>query len=386
MAEALLALKERHPRATQLASIIAPAVLADQIAGHGQLAKNDVQRLLTLAGNAWLHADLPSSGLPGAGGQDLTTHDAVLQGQLPEPGHWPILDAVTLDNGMYLVALGEAGAAIVDRHGKLTARFSVPAQRLVIAHSRQIALAMAPRDQAWRVSRLDIANRRASDLGMAEFEHVATEFDGIAWTVASDSRLRVLDTQNSLHEVLWQVTDLPGRVRALSVNTQVEQIVVAPKHGEPEVWRYSLPLRRLTARGESVPEGSSENSHLLLNPSGGVVDVWIRPDATGALSLAYKLHGRTFQVAWTHPDPAQALKLAASIGGAWLVVAVIDPIRTHWHAIALGTGRIHASLVWPTAAQSHARMVQGHWVVCDAQGRIWSVDTKTSVVRSLSVR
>jgi hypothetical protein len=387
MAEALLALKERHPRVTQLANLIAPALLADQGSGRGLLTQNEAARLAALARNAWLDADLPSGGLRGAAIQDLTTRPEALQGQLPDPGALPVLDAVALDDGQHLVALGESGAAVVDAHGKLVARYAVPAQRIVIARSRQVALALALRDRVWRVSRIDLAQRRTTDLGVAELGHITTEFDGIAWTVAGGSRLRVLDTQHSLHEVLWQVTDLPGQVRALSVNSNVEQLVLVGDRGEPELWRYNLPQRRLVARGEAVPERVSDTSLMLLNPNGGVVEVWTQADAGGALSLAYRLHGKTFSVAWAHLQALPAAQLSASISGGWLVAGVADPALTHWLVIALGTGRLHACVAWPTEAQPRARVTQGrHIVVSDLQGRLWSVDSITGRMKSVSVR
>jgi hypothetical protein len=384
IAEALLAQKERHPRAIQLARIVAPALLADQGAARGRLARNDLQRLITLAGDPWLTADIPGGGLPNTSTQDLTLGTTPLQGQLPEAGSLVILDAVALHDGQHLIALGEAGAVIADAHGKIVARFAVPAQRIVIAHSRQVALVMALRDRVWRVSRLDLANRRVGDLGMAELEYVATEFDGIAWTVAGGTRLRVLDTQHSLHEVLWQVADLPGQVRSVSANARVEQVVVHGDHGAPELWRYLLPQRRLLARGEAVPERVSEDSVQLLNPNGGVIDVWHATDERGSASICYRLHNRNFSIPWPHVT-AEGMPLEAQVAGAWLFVGLGDEASIHWCAIALATGRVHANIDWPAAARPRVRLADGCCVVFDTQGRLWSLNTTTSEMKGLSL-
>jgi len=385
LASALLALKGQHPQATRLARIVVPATLADQGAGRGRLARNDLQRLITLAGDAWLDADLPAGALPSGGLLDASSHRAPVQGDLPEAGALALLDAVALDDGQYLVALGEAGALIVDSHGKQVARFAVPAQRIVIAHSRQVALVMAQRDRVWRVSRLDLANRRVADLGVAELQHTANEFDGIAWTVAGGTRLRVLDTQNSLHEVLWQVTDLPGQVRGLSVNSQVEQVVIEDPQGALELWRYALPQRRLLARAEAVPVAASERSVRLLNPNGGVIDVWHDTDATGNVAVSYRLHGRTLSIPWSHVT-AEGMPLEVQVAGAWLSISLADETSTHCCVVALGTGRVHANIEWPTASRPRLRFTGGHCVVFDSQGRLWGLDIATSVMRGLCVR
>lgn len=386
VAEALLALTERHPRAAQLARIVAPGLLSDQGAGRGQVGRNDLQRLLSLAGDAWLDADLPAGPLPSRALQDLTLAATPLQGRLPDPGGPAILDAVALEDGQHLVALGEAGALIVDPHGKTVARFAVPAQRIIIAQSKQVALVMARRDRVWRVSRLDLARRRVTDLGMAELEYTATEFDGLAWTVAGGTRLRVLDTQRSLHEVLWQVGDLPGQVRALSVHDHLEQVVLRDERGALELWRYVLPQRRLQARGEALPERVlSEQSLQMLHPGGGVIELDRTPREDGSESLRFHLHGNTSTIAWPQAT-AEGLPLQAHVAWPWLLVGLGDETRTHWSAIALATGRAHAGIAWPTASQPRARLAGGHCVVFDAQGRLWSLDTATSGMRSLSVR
>ena len=252
MAQAILALQTPHPQAAKLARVIGPGLLADQATDHARLSRHELQRVMGLGGDVLFEVDAPLAQLPTAQVKSLVSHATVLNGAVPDAGGLNIHDAVVLDDGRYLVALGEAGAAVVDSRGKLLARFAVPAYRIVIAHSRQVALVMAPRDRLWRVSRLDLTHRRVVDLGVAELGHVAFEFDGIAWTVAAGSRLRVLDTQHSLQDVLWQVADLPGTAVGLSSQADLEQVILAVDPGRLELWRYGLPLRRLLSRGEPV--------------------------------------------------------------------------------------------------------------------------------------
>jgi hypothetical protein len=385
VAQALLALKERPARVLQLARILLPAVLADQTQGNARLGKGDLQRLVALAADPWLRADLPPGPLPATPVQGLGLAKTALRGQCPDAGSLAILDAVALDDGRHLVALGEAGAAIVDRHGRIAARFAVPAERIVIAHNQQMALVLARRDRVSRVSRLDLAKRTVQDLGMAELTHVATEFDGIAWTVASGSRLRVLDTQHALQEVLWQVADLPGQVRALSVNANVEQVVLEDEQGNMETWRYALPMRRLLARGESMPQRPPHTAMRLLNPNGGVIDITLAPDEQGRSCIAYRLHTRTFPL---EPVPAHADvtgDVHAVVDASWMLLCVSGHKRSQLYVVSLGDGQVRAKLGWPAQAQPQIRLCAGHCMVFDAQGRLWSMDTASSAAKCLTL-
>ncbi len=385
VAQALLALNERPARALQLARIVLPAVLADQYGAHGQMNKGDMQRLVTLAADPWLQADMPHVPLPAMTTQRLGLATTALRGQLPDAGSLAILDAVALDDGRHLVALGEAGAAIVDSHGKVVARFAVPAERIVIAHNRQLALVLAQRDRVSRVSRLDLAKRAVLDLGMAELAHVATEFDGIAWTVASGTRLRVLDTQHSLQEVLWQVADLPGQVRSLSVNANVEQVVLEDERGNMELWRYSLPWRRLLARGDTMPARLPNTALRMLNPNGGVIDVTMAPDDQGRACIAYRLHTRTFTLEPAFNRADLTGEVHAVVDATWLLLCIKGQQQSQVHVVSLSDGQVRAKLGWPALAQPQIRLCAGHCMVFDAHGRLWSMDTASSVAKSLTL-
>lgn len=384
VAQALLALNERPAQVKQLARIVLPAVLADQ-ARHGRLTKTDLQRLVTLAADPWLQADLPNAALPAVTPQGLGLTKTTMLGQCPDAGSLAILDAVPLDDGRHLVALGEAGAAIVDRHGRITARFAVPAERIVIAHTRQMALVLAQRDRVSRVSRLDLAKRQVQDLGMAELAHVATEFDGIAWTVASGTRLRVLDTQHGLQEVLWQVADLPGQVRGLSVNAHVEQLVLEDQQGNLELWRYGLPLRRLLARGETMPQRLPHTALRVLYPNGGVIDITLAPDDQGRACVSYRLHTRTFALEPFAGHAELTGEVHAVVDASWLLLCVSGHTRSQVVVVSLSDGQVRSKLDWPAQAQPQIRLSAGHCLVFDAQGRLWSIDTTSSVARSMTL-
>ena len=195
-----------HTEASRgLVAVLMPALLADQSQGRGRFDKKTMQSLMRLNPDTLLQADLPGGELPGTEARPLLKQPALLSVEAPTAGSHPALDAVLLDEGRYLVATGEAGALMTDATGRVLARFAVPAYRLVVAHSGQLALALAQRDGLWRVSRIDLVQRQVSDLGLSEIDHFAGEFDGIGWTVARGRRVQVIDTGRSLRDVLWQV-------------------------------------------------------------------------------------------------------------------------------------------------------------------------------------
>jgi len=383
MSQALFALKQTDARITKLGRVIAPAVLADHGAGRGSLSRNDLQRLISIANDPWLTADLMNASLPAADTAALAVSARTVQGRLPDAGSISLLDAAPLDDKLFLVAFGEAGAAIVNRHGKIVSRFAIPAEQIVIAHSRQVALAIARRDRVCRVSRLDIANRRVVDLGMAELGHIGTEFDGIAWTVADGSRLRVLDTQHSLHDVLWQVTYLPGEVCDLSVNSRVEQVKLKSGSAQHSLWRYALPQRRLLARDEVVSAAVSDGSVQLLGPNGGVIDVWLNVAASGE-TLMFRLHGRTQSVVWNHTH-AEGDPIRAQVAGPWLLVGLGDESTIHWCLISLSTARVCAEIDWPADTTPKARLSADDVILFDTRGRLWALDTTTCIETSIGI-
>jgi hypothetical protein len=385
IAVALLALKDSHPRARQLARIVLPAILGDQSRVDGLLTKSDLQGLITLAADPMLRADLPNGTLPVRAAQELRLNREPLKGRLPEAGGLAIRDAVALDDGQHLVALGEAGAVVIDLRGKIVARFAVPAERIVIASSKQVALVVAQRDRLSRVSRLDITKRRSTDLGLIELAYSTQEFDGISWTVGRGNCLRVLDTQNSLHEVLWQVADLPGQIRGLSANENAEQIVIEGDGGVLELWRYALPMRRLLARGEELPNVMDNTTFRVLNPNGGVIDVVSEQDAHGGTSISYRLHTRIFHIASGLFMGEPAPQLTGGVSHSWLYLSIRGLEQNHFLVVSLGDGQVRASFDWPSAAQPQMRITSGHCIVFDAQGRLCSLDITTSAIKPLSI-
>jgi hypothetical protein len=383
VAEALLAQREQSAETSRLASLLTGAILADHALGRGRLGRKELQDLVAKANDPLLMADLPSPSLPGAAREPLLRQSTPLRLVAPEAGTQAILDAVPLDADRYLIALGEAGCIIVDRFGRTLARFAVPCEKLVIASSRQVALALARRDTLWRVSRLDLANRRIADLGMLACRFFADEFDGIAWSVATEDRLYVLDTERSLREVLWQVSVAPARITALTHSPQLEQIVVNDGTAAM-LWLYLLPERRLVARDQRI-EPSPVAQFQVLSAGGFHVDGWVGATAAGTVAIHLHQNGQVRQFPLDDgPAPDGAV---AAAGTSWIMVGVAGAdARLRWHLIYHGNDGISAEIDWPDPLAAGTRQAGADCVMFDRRGRLLHLDTMTSRTIGLTLR
>ena len=367
----------------RLAALLAGAVIAD-LAGEGppvSLESAAAKRLVDLAGDAALSADLPSSAWPGRAPTPLQLVQGTVGWFAPAAGTHAVLDAVALPDGEFLVALGETGAVRIDARGQWRARFPVPAQQLVISGDGRSALALARRERVWRVSRLDLVRGRAEDLGMHEFEAFARSFDGIGWTVASDRRVQVLDTTRGLAEALWQVGDLPGPVLAIDVHLGTECWVMGTGDSL-EQWTYALPARRLTRR-DPLPRPGPQAGARLLASGVGVIEFETSEAGDTARALKLAPGGRSQTLPWHGKDAL----LAAD--ATWL--ALREPVADDAaeQAIALVTfniGRVHGRWFWPRDARVNVRLQGDTWVLFDDQGRVSAVSLHTSQARGVSVR
>lgn len=382
LAVALNAASEHTSASRGLVAVLMPALLADQSQGLGRLDKKALQSLMRLNADTLLQADLPGGELPGIEAKPLARQSPALRFEAPAAGAHEVLDAVLLDEGRYLVAIGEAGALMTDGAGRVLARFAVPAYRLVVAHSGQLALALASRDGLWRVSRIDLVQRQVSDLGLSDIEHFAGEFDGIGWTVARGRRVQVIDTGRSLQDVLWQVSDLPGVVTDLSATRNVEQFIVEDDALGPSLWRYQCPQRRLLSR-EPLAVSPSSMSRRLLHPQLGSLILRGESQEDGLFELSWLgLNGMGGQVRFLTTDPGE---LQSWIDSDWIVLRLFDATRDVLFRQLRG-GAVGASVSWPPEAAVRARAVPNGWLLFDDQGRVLHLDTERSTTAGFAIR
>ena len=371
----------------RLAALVAGAAIAD-LADPGpprSMTDKDTRRLVEMAADPALSADLPQAGWPGRSATPLASSPGTAGWFAPEAGTHAVVDVVALPDGELLVALGEAGAVRVDARGRWRARFAVPVHQLVIASDGRSALGLARRERVWRVSRLDLARGQVTDLGMHEFDAFARGFDGIGWSVAIDRRVQVLDTSRGLREALWQVTDLPGPVIALDASDDTEIWVM--RSGDAfEQWNYALPGRRLRERTTlPAPEPDLGAAGRLFVGGVGVLEfTQDTPHAETARVRALHQPGTAWKdVPWHGHDAV----LGAA--GAWMALRepVADGAREQTIALVnFTTGRLHGRWIWPTGAAVRMRHHHGIWLAFDDQGRVSILTVDNADLRGVSIR
>ncbi len=321
------------PESRALARPSARALLRDA-AVLSEVAHTDLAKIVDYAQDRALRTDMPE--LPkwkGASADPVNLRIAP-----SDRGRTPVHDAVFLASGKTLAALGESGVRLLSREGRELAPFDVPATRLVISDSGASALALAPRGDVWRISRIDLATRLADSWCDARLTAFAEDFDGSLWFAADGDELLLLDTRAKRLESFWHTTDVGRRI--LSISRSPSRCRVLTEAPAVHEWIYELPAITLRSRDPlpALPEG-----HL----------------PVAALS-------EQFQVVCFGED------------GHWCV-------RATWRATGNEVARIELGGV-ESAQSAGVRLSDGVLTVCDLRGRIVVVDlVERRVVRDLRV-
>jgi hypothetical protein len=384
------------PTVRRLAGFMAGVVLADHAAGTDVLAAGALDRLVQLAGDAVLSADLPAlrGAAFGSPPQPLLSRIEALQLTAPPPGLQSIVDAVPLPDGEFLVAFGEAGVARIDAHGRRLAHFPVPALVLVPADDGHGAIALARRERVWRASRIDLTYGSAVDLGLHAFDAFAECYDDSGWTVAVGDRVQVLDVRAAgLNDALWQVAQLPGPVLAIDRADDHERWILrdAAVPGGLQQWVYRLPGRRLMTRDPVPPPQDDDQARArVLVRGAGLAE--FRPDEADGRLVRVRL--------LAHDGPRGDYPAGLPLAEARFVLAAEsmavlartasdepeDAVGATLEFVDMNTGTIRARLPWPSDAQPVVRLRRDTWVAFDARGRLVALDARTSRVTALCLR
>lgn len=390
LAEALLQNKDQLQALAWLSGAMIQAILADQANGHGRFSNNNLQTLVKMSQDSLLQADLPGMALLPVPRTGLEHVKDPHEWTAPPRGSRSISDVVALEGSRYLLALGEAGAVVIDATGKTLSHFAVPAQNIVMAHSRQVALVLARHDGVWRISKLDLVNRSATDLGVLMFNTYARSFDGTAWTIGRDQQVRVVDVDRGF-ATLWHVSDLPGTIIHINDDAHHENWWLQGPRNSTEFWHYSLPSRRLVSR-EPMPARDHEDSDQLFSPSGQVTEYRVKhmPGEDPILVLegtndrkGYRLPGCARTGADEGDDPVILFPFEH-----WLVVGYItQDQQTLYHFIHRDTDRLCAVIEWPVNDfyEMNVRCRGADWLLFDREGRLSHVNTDEGVQRTISL-
>lgn len=239
--------EQRADHRPVLAAATVRALLADGAAGH-PLGSVNLDKLLKASRNTTLRTDLPP--LPTA-----TVPTGTLSWQFADVGTQRIHAAAISTQGYLLLALGEAGVALLHADGREIHRFACPADGLAVADHGQLAIAIMRRGRVRVLNRLHLAQRRLEPWGEIPAGHwFAPDFDGQRWAVLVSNdllqnSLLLLDVLAAQPRVLWRVGDLPGLLAArrdpdyLRLLTEFD-----PESGAAECWNYEMSTLLLRGR------------------------------------------------------------------------------------------------------------------------------------------
>jgi hypothetical protein len=383
LAMALLSIKETGVATAALATAIFPRLLADRLVGRNRMTNVQMAILLKQTGDPFWRADLPALELPEVPRPTpLAQVGSTICWRAPSPGLQSISDVALLSDHRYAIAQGEAGVAIFNSYAKELRRYGVPADRLVIADSGRVALAMAKRDSVWRITRIDLVSDQVTDLGVLPLDHFADSFDGIGWTVVSDGRLLVLDTTRTVRDVMWHVSDLPGLVTLLNRGEKNENVVVQTSEGF-ELWRYELPGRRLKQR-DPLPSQEEDEGITLMQHSGIPFRVSLRTvsgDEGEFLGISWKWAREVVSV--TVPMPDFQNGIVARMEDAWLIAGLDYSAHFSWFLLNLDRRKIGVEVIWPSPRTPRMRITGSEILFFDEGGRILHISTADASVKEI---
>lgn len=386
LAEALLATNARNPTLARMAAALLPPLAADAVDGRHRLGKKNFDRLLALADDPFLKADVP----PLPGGASTPARAPVWQRAqpltcaAPPAGLMPVLDVGVLEDGRYLLALGDAGVVVCDRRGRIRQRFTAPATRVVVADGGRIALAVAQRESVSRITRLDLVRRIETDLGAMRLDMHAATFDGVAWSAFADGRILVIDTTKSLRDVLWHVGDLPGPLLAARFGRTQELYLFDTPRGA-ECWMYETPSRRLRHR---EPAELVEGMPLSLRVPAEVLQPERIVPGMDRVHVGWRAHGHAASIdlpaAGTTPESFDGLLFRSVESG--VLLGARDGDELCFTLCRLHSGSAAAEVRWPAiSAAPVLRESDEHLLLCDVEGRVLHLSLADGAVTTFSL-
>ncbi|KAB7781821.1 hypothetical protein NB699_003823 [Xanthomonas sacchari] len=381
LANALLAIGGNSAALRRLAACVLPAVAADCSAGRNGLGRSDLERLLKMAADPCLKSDMPPWRVAQAGQPTpFWRLRSPLALALPAAGVQRIHDAAVLPDRQYLVALGEAGAAVLDAHGRVVQHYAVPAYRLVLAASGQVALALAPRERVSRIARLDLTTRSSIELGALALQFAAPTLIGTGWTVVVDGRILVIDVGKGLMEVLWHVGDLPGSIVAAAFFEDCEVFLVRTAETLQE-WTYMLPHRRLRGRDDIVLQ---PDVPVMPHRLGGMQQPRLEVNEDGANAFVFR-NGNARGVCVLPPMPSETVDARFVALEHGMLAGVRLDQASRYFIVRFSDGDRIADLALPSGLSLQAREQPGHLLLFTEDGRLLDIDLSLALAHALSL-
>ncbi len=390
----IFALQQQYttPPPAALIHLWTPFLLADWQQGKLQLAPKELRKWVDWSQNALLRADLPKiSAQESASAQSQAQWaHTELKLDAPDPGLWHLHDVMPLSSGRTLLALGESGLVMIDDAQQVLLRFNMPAFRIVLADSQEVALLLTHRAEGWLVYRVDLVTGASKALGLTDIDHYAPTFDGMSWLVAKDQTLQIVDTRASARQLLFAPTATSGVIRQLGRYGNTEIVICESAFG-CTVSHYQPPYRRLSY-DETLPRPATGPDQWLRVHKGLVAVHFYADPATEDLCLLScersmrQLAQMGNDIRLTKPPHLAEFEHACAY---WLRNWYIIRLDYPQHAIWLG---YHASstspkliLNWQDADDPTFAHVEGLWTFFDQRGRYIRIEENTLKVQHVTL-
>lgn len=370
--------------AQTLARVTARAILRDAGNESSSLTARQFTQLVNFTGDGPLRTDVP----PFPAKRDTHINSLIsLQFQAQDCGSMPVHDALLLPNGRTLVALGEVGVRLLTRDGRTVTHFDRPAERLVISDHGDRAIALAPRGEVWRLSRLDLIEWRGEDWCDAPIDTFAPTYDGSLWFLGAKGDFYAIDANSKNFEALWRVPDAGDKVVSVARSEACCGFITASgESGDLEQWLYRLPLLTLWSR--SSPHKPPDNVIRVrycaaLSPQGVYVDQSLygtvnssQPESMTLTPLA-SLDLHVFEEKFEFSIGDETCEpLVPEIFGRRIVspVRAKDVVRVR--LIDLQIKDVTAQLFFVGANQVSTRLTENTLTVADNLGRVIVIDLR----------
>ena len=388
---------EQTRESEALARVTARAILRDAAQYTSAMSAKQFNRLVKLSGDGPLRTDLPPFPVERDQpvGPLLTVTCAAV-----DRGSVPVHDASLLPNGRMLVALGEVGARLLTRDGRTVAHFDQPAEKFVISDNGARAIALAQRGEVWRLSRLDLIDRRGEDWCDAHIDAFAPDYDGSLWFLGAKGDFYAIDAHAKTFDALWRVPDAGDEVLSVARSEAWCSFLTRSNHSLGlEQWRYALPL--LTLRSRTSSPAQPENVICVkrcaaFSPEGVYVDqsAYARMDSPQPESMTLTplptISLRVFE------GDLQKLEFTVGNDSCEPMVPeifngrVVSSVRTKESVtvgvVDLQVKRVMAQLIFSDATEVSTRLSENTITVADNLGRVVVVELRRNcTIRNLRI-